>query len=296
MIYAYDDLLYDLKTRKNYFSIGKSVFSREIFALIKGCGKPRALIFGGIHARECVTADVVMRLYDNYDESFPAICFVPLVNPDGAMLVKYSLDGAEFSSRDFLKRVNNNSSDFSKWKANGRAVDLNVNFDADFGTGESNVFFPAPENYVGEYPFSEPETLALKNLTEKYDFKAAMCLHTKGNLIYYGYKKLKSYKNYVKMIENATGLPAVTSDGSAGGYKDWFLKNGFGFSITAELGDDSLIHPISRAYTAEFAKILEKTPEILAKIGEELWMKSLCAAQSNSQKRRNLSTKFPSAR
>ena len=132
MIYAYDDLLNDLKTRKNYFSIGQSVFSREIFAFVKGRGNPHALIFGGIHARECVTADVVMRLYDNYDESLPAICFVPLVNPDGAMLVKYSLDGAEFSSREFLKRVNNNSTDFSKWKANGRAVDLNVNFDADF--------------------------------------------------------------------------------------------------------------------------------------------------------------------
>ena len=101
MIYAYDDLLNDLKTRKNYFSIGQSVFSREIFAFVKGRGNPHSLIFGGIHARECVTADVVMRLYDNYDESLPAICFVPLVNPDGAMLVKYSLDGAEFSSREF---------------------------------------------------------------------------------------------------------------------------------------------------------------------------------------------------
>lgn len=296
MIYAYDDLLNDLKTRKNYFSIGQSVFSREIFAFVKGRGNPHALIFGGIHARECVTADVVMRLYDNYDESLPAICFVPLVNPDGAMLVKYSLDGAEFSSREFLKRVNNNSTDFSKWKANGRAVDLNVNFDADFGKGESNVFYPAPENYVGERAFSEPETLAMKKLTEKFGFKAAMCLHTKGNLIYYGYKKLKCYKNYVKMIAAATGLPAVTSDGSAGGYKDWFLKNGFGFSITAELGDDYLMHPISRDYTAEFTKILENTPKILAKIGEEIWMKSLCAAQSSSQNRRKLSTKFPSAR
>ena len=149
MIYAYDDLLNDLKTRKNYFSIGQSVFSREIFAFVKGRasnasvatkarGNPHSLIFGGIHARECVTADVVMRLYDNYDESLPAICFVPLVNPDGAMLVKYSLDGAEFSSREFLKRVNNNSTDFSKWKANGRAVDLNVNFDAACGTARGS--------------------------------------------------------------------------------------------------------------------------------------------------------------
>lgn len=56
-----------------------------------------------------------------------------------------------------------------------------------------------------------------------------MCLHTKGNLIYYGYKKLKCYKNYVKMIAAATGLPVVTSDGSAGGYKDWFLKTALDF-------------------------------------------------------------------
>lgn len=100
-----------------------------------------------------------MRLYDNYDERLPAICFVPLVNPDGAMLVKYSLDGAEFSSREFLKRVNNNSTDFSKWKANGRAVDLNVNFDADFGKGESNVFYPAPEITSVSVRFPSPKRL-----------------------------------------------------------------------------------------------------------------------------------------
>lgn len=35
MIYAYDDLLNDLKTRKNYFSIGQSMFSREFSHLLK---------------------------------------------------------------------------------------------------------------------------------------------------------------------------------------------------------------------------------------------------------------------
>ncbi len=293
MIYAYDDLLSDLKTEMNVFSAGKSLFGREIFALVNGRGEPRTLIFGGIHARECVTAEVVFRLFQNYDENLSAICFVPLVNPDGAMLVKHSLDSAPERARDFLKKVNGGSTDFSKWKANGRAVDLNVNFPADFNKGESNVFFPSPENYVGERPFSEPETLALANLTKKYRFFSSACLHTKGNLIYYGYKKLKSYKNYVKMMETATGLCARRSDNSTGGYKDWFLKNKFGFSITVELGDDSLSHPISRNYTAEFVKILENTPEILAKIGDELWMKNLCSAQSSSQKRRNLSTKCP---
>lgn len=67
------------------------------------------------------------------------------------------------------------------------------------------------------------------------------------------------------MIAAATGLPVVTSDGSAGGYKDWFLKNGFGFSITAELGDDYLLHPISRDHTAEFTKILETRRKSLQK-------------------------------
>lgn len=135
------------------------MFSREIFAFVKGRGNPHSLIFGGIHARECVTADVVMRLYDNYDESLPAICFVPLVNPDGAMLVKYSLDAAEFSSREFLKRVNNNSTDFSKWKANGRAVDLNVNFDADFKKAKATCFIPRPKTTSVSVRFPSPKRL-----------------------------------------------------------------------------------------------------------------------------------------
>lgn len=291
MLYAYDDLQKDLQNEKNVFSIGKSVFGRDILAVIKGRGIPHALIFGGIHARESVTSDVVVNLLKRYDNDSDAVCFVPLVNPDGAMLVKYGAKSADESFLKFLLKINGGD-DFSTWKANGRAVDLNVNFDADFGKGRSNVFLPSSENFVGRYPFSEPETRALKNLTEKYRFTSSMCLHTKGNLIYYGYNKLKCYKNYVKMFRDETGFPIENSVGSTGGFKDWFLKKRFGFSITVELGDDALTHPVSREYTAEFCKILEKTPKILAKIGDEIWMKNLCDGQSNSQKRQNLSTKF----
>lgn len=38
MIYAYDDLLNDLKTRKNYFSIGQSVFRAKFSHLLKDGG------------------------------------------------------------------------------------------------------------------------------------------------------------------------------------------------------------------------------------------------------------------
>lgn len=272
MVYGYDDLEKDLSAHSGVFVIGKSVFGRNIYAVAVGDGAPRTLIHGGIHARESLSSAVAVKMMENHNGS--AICFVPMVNPDGVMLVKYGIESAPEEFRKRLIAVNGGG-DFSLWKANGNAVDLNVNFDAYWGKGEQNVRKPSSANYIGAYPFSEPETRALASLTEKYTFTSSLSLHTKGETIYYGFDDCKSYVEYAKILAEATGYALLKSEGSVGGYKDWFLIKGFGAGFTVELGDDNLRHPIGDEYVNAIYQKVEKTAGIAARIGEIIWKNGL---------------------
>ena len=69
--------------------------------------------------------------------------------------------------KDFILLVNDGSTDFSYWKANANAVDMNVNFDAGWGKGVQNVFCPAPANFVGYYPNSEREVRSIIDFSLK---------------------------------------------------------------------------------------------------------------------------------
>src|SRR5207237_913546 len=68
-------------------------------------------------------------------------------------------------------------------------VDLNRNYPVHFGTGnpvEGSSANPCDEEYRGEKPFSEPETLAIRNLIARYDrIVSAMNFHAYGGLWIY---------------------------------------------------------------------------------------------------------------
>ena len=146
--------------------IGKSLFGRDLFAIRLGFGAPVGIAQYAIHGREWITSYLAFEHFRRGDVS-GSVWFVPLVNPDGALLSQKGLSSAPKSSRAELLDLNGGGKDFSLWKANGRGVDLNVNFAARWGSGKSNVFAPGGENYVGAKPFSEPETQALKAFTEQ---------------------------------------------------------------------------------------------------------------------------------
>lgn len=222
------------------FDIGYTVLGTPIPAVIVGEGNPKSLIFGAIHAREHVTAQLVADLAKNY--SGEAIIFVPMVNIDGVRLSQEGLtEWLPEVNYDYLLRLNGGSGDFGDWKANIRGVDLNVNFDADWGTGAQNITYPAPANYVGEYPESEPETQALLRLAEDFGIENAVAYHAKGEVIYYGFNNGDDDLPRAQEFSRATGYPALRSTGSAGGFKDWFVERG-GFGLTIEVGDDALTY------------------------------------------------------
>ena len=228
--------------------IGKSVLHRKIYAVKVGRGRPVGLVQYALHGREFVTARLApVHYYAGVKTG--SLWIIPLMNPDGALLSETGLSSVK--SKNVKKRLlalNNGKEDFSLWKANARGVDLNVNFPAEWGKGTSNVFSPAPENYVGKKPFSEPETLALKRFTEKIHPDYTVSYHTKGEEIYwYFYQPIGACmrdKRLAQALSRSTGYALAHAKGSAGGYKDWCIQALHIPSFTVEAGADEFTHPL----------------------------------------------------
>ncbi|MDR3216545.1 MAG: hypothetical protein LBT55_03910 [Clostridiaceae bacterium] len=251
-VYDYFDLLKDTDRLKSIGcsgNIGRTALGLPIPSLTVGRGIPRALIFGAVHAREWLTAALVIKLAEEYAGE-EAILFVPMVNIDGVQLSLYGLDAeygdaaadAEFKRRkEYLLEINGGSRDFSLWKANIRGTDINVNFPMDWGNGASNRNRPSSESYIGTEASSEPETKAL--LRAAGGIRAAVSYHTKGEVIYHGYGERLQTEQALP-FSGVTGYPLAESKGSAGGFKDWFVGTGLGFALTIEVGSDALPHPL----------------------------------------------------
>ena len=142
--------------------IGRSVCGQPIVALFVGeKGYPQLIVQYAIHAREWVTA---LLAPEHIRRGVPrgGCWFLPCTNPDGAAL---ALRGEAFLQTlprewaESLRRIGGGG--FRLWKANANAVDLNVNFDADWGRGVQNVRAPAPENYIRVFAAGKHQILLL---------------------------------------------------------------------------------------------------------------------------------------
>ncbi len=227
-------------------SIGRSIFGRNLYAVKIGDGAPIGIAQYAIHGREFITAELAF-LHAKIGVK-GSLWLLPLTNPDGALLSQIGVASAPTTGREKLLTLNGGKEDFSLWKANGRGVDLNVNFEARWGQGVKNVRTAGAENYIGERPFSEPETLAIKRFTEQIQPNYTVSYHTKGEEIYWyfyqGEKTRARDERLAKSLSLSTGYPLITTSGSVGGYKDWCIAR-FGIpAFTIEAGADSLRHPI----------------------------------------------------
>ena len=243
--------------------IGKSLDGRDIFYIFAGSkGGLKIIAQYAIHAREWITALLAIEQikYLARQGAGFGVYFIPIANPDGAALATQGIAAASGKRREFVQSL---CKDFTLYKANARAVDLNVNFAARWGSGVSNIFYPAPENYVGTRAFSEPETRALRDFTLKIKPRATLSYHTKGEEIYWHFCQTASHRqrdyNIAKELSELTGYPLKYTFGSAGGYKDWCIQNLKIPSFTVEVGSDNLPHPIGREH---LGKIFNQNKQI----------------------------------
>src|SRR5690606_16708704 len=113
-----------------------------------------------------------------------------MVNPDGVDLV---LNGPPAEVREEVIKINRGSTDFTGWKANIRGVDLNNQFPAkwEFEKQRSEQSGPAPRDYLGEAPLTEPEAIAMAELANKNQFDRMLAFHTQGAEFYWGYEGME---------------------------------------------------------------------------------------------------------
>lgn len=206
-----------IKSGGEVFSIGNSVCGNPILCAKKGSGGKKLIVTAAIHARECYSALVALRAAAEFTEGGTAY-FIPLINPDGAMF----FESGETFGHPFLMQ---NADRRYEWKANADGVDLNTNFDANWGGGRSNKLMPAPGDFIGNYPLCAPESAALWRFTLEVRPSATISYHCMGGELYWEYGQGKSRRRrdigFATEIAEHIGVKRV--DGhlfSAGGYKD----------------------------------------------------------------------------
>lgn len=254
--------IYELNQVPNvdFFVVGYSMLGTPIYGAHVGSYEGNQLLVeGAIHAREYVTALLIVEQVKYYatQQINGGMYFIPMSNPDGVRLV---LDGSDSINcpqlKYYLDYLNGGSADFSQWKANANAVDLNVNFDADWGGGSQNVFCPAPANFVGFYPNSEREVNALREFTLKNQPNITISYHTRGEVIYYGFTgltpaQLERDYDIARQISDVTGYEIIRTTNSTGGYSDWVSRTLQVPAYTIEVGSTQWAHPIGEQYLDE---------------------------------------------
>ncbi|MDE5548510.1 MAG: hypothetical protein K2J30_05900 [Clostridia bacterium] len=228
--------------------IGRSAEGRLLFAFFAGEHGGKTGIFQyAMHAREWVTSLLALE-HIARGVKYGGVWFIPLVNPDGALLCTNGIESVKDAERrKKLLRVNGGE-DFSLWKANADCVDLNVNFPAQWGKGASNVRALAPHGYIGECPLCAPESRALADFTREIKADYTVSWHTKGEEIYWRFgqdgARLKRDFEYAEALSKSVGYPLAEAPNSTGGYKDWCVETLKIPAFTVEAGSDKWKHPL----------------------------------------------------
>ena len=242
--------------------------ARNLYHVVVGNpqAKHKVLVHAGIHAREYIVCQVVMRQIASLLEmqkagtvyngcSIPdllnntCIHFVPMVDPDGITLVQGGLEA--LNSEDARMSVMtiagmDNATDMGQyirtWKNNINGVNLNRNFDANWDETPSKVDHPSSMNYKGTAPECEIETKVLADLTRSLMPDRTISYHTQGKVIYWYFGETGNYKNegynLASIVNRNTGyrISNTWAEKDAAGYKDWAVQKLDIPSVTIECG------------------------------------------------------------
>jgi len=252
-VYTYSKMVADIQKLKRAYPqlvnvkvIGKSEYGRNIYAVSLGKGPANIFINGSHHAREWMTTTLNMYMLDQYADAYTknkkingydtkkilastTIWFVPMVNPDGVTLQQSGLKAFPKSVHKSLLKMNNGSKNFKRWKANGKGIDLNRQYDA----GWKNLKGPKKPSYTdykGKAPATATEVKAILNFVKAIDPEVAVSYHSTGKILYWNYKQdSKRYKRdlaYAQKVRKMTGYSLIYNSKATGGggFTDWFVS------------------------------------------------------------------------
>ncbi|MCD8037930.1 MAG: M14 family metallopeptidase [Lachnospiraceae bacterium] len=264
---------------------GKSVMGNGLCYVRLGEGPVQVSYNASFHANEWITTPVLLKFAEEYAKEYArkgviygtqaeelfenySLYLIPMVNPDGVDLVNGVLHESAY-----LEQARRIASAYPSiaypdgWKANINGVDLNLQFPAGWEQAREikaaqGYTSPAPRDYVGEAPISEPESRAMYDFTVANDFRLILAYHTQGEVIYWKYldyepENSRRIADYFGSVSGYLVEETPYASGYAG-YKDWFIEryNLPGYTIEAGLGENPLA-------MGQFAQIYEDNKQIL---------------------------------
>ena len=229
--------------------IGETILGRRIPAAVLGNGNTELLYLSGQHGSEWLTGLVLIRFLYELCEAFETgrklygcdtryilsckrLIVIPLLNIDGAEL---SLHGIEKDNplAERLLRMNEGSTDFTRWQANARGVDIDYNYDALWmehknSEQENGITGGCAAKYSGTCPESEPETGAVAAYLRSHSFRSLLNLRTQGEQI--RFSSLSSTpvgaRTIASQMAAITGYKLTAPSGTAayGSLLEWFIE------------------------------------------------------------------------
>lgn len=210
------------------FSIGQSIEGKSLDVYRFGSGPIVRVIIGAIHGGyESNTATLAWMLRDDLRNGLFVVpeditlYLLPLFNPDGFY--------------DFLNKPSG--------RANARGVDLNRNWDAYWAADwDRKGCFNYTYITAGEFPFSEPETIALRDFLLANRADALISYHSAMSAIFAGGRPLPdpASDSLARALSAATFYlyPPVNDPGCqyTGQLIDWASANGIA-AVDVELTD-----------------------------------------------------------
>lgn len=258
----------------NVQTIGNSVLGKPISCIRLGRGSKTVFYSGSIHANEWITSLVLMKFVEDYCKAYVnnskifgydakylfqnvSIFIAPMVNPDGVDLVNGTI---QTTSSAFIqaRRIANNYPEIvfpEDWKANINGVDLNLQFPANWERAKEIKYSqgftsPAPRDFVGFSPLTEPEAIALYNFTLRHNFNLILAYHSQGKVIYWKYDGFNpaNAESIGKKFSEISGytLESTPAESAYAGYKDWFIQTYNKPGYTIEVGEGTSPLPLSQ--------------------------------------------------
>ena len=249
--YTYSKMVKDIKKLEQAYPdlvdakvIGTSEYGRNIYAVALGKGDATVFINGSHHAREWITTTVNMNMIDKYANAYEkgskingydakeilnstTIWFIPMVNPDGVTLQQTGLTSFPKQDHAKLVKMNDGSKNFKRWKANGKGIDLNRQYDARWKyLGGGSI--PKFKNYKGKSPESAKETQVVLDFVKDTDPEMAISYHSSGQILFWKYGQTGSRytrdRTHARKISSMTGYRLISPSGytGGGGFSDWF--------------------------------------------------------------------------
>ena len=257
MVGIVNDLVSEYPEIASLRDLGDTSQGRDILAVkvsdnvgVDEATEPDILYMGAHHGNEPISVEVPLYLLEFLLTSYGnngtvtkwvdtrEIWIIPMVNPDGV----------EAGTRK---------------NANGTGVDLNRNYDQNWGT-QGTSSDPNADTYPGQYAFSEPETKAIRDLAIDQGFELSMSFHSYGEIVYY------PWGNTLETVSPRGGLLADIASEivERNGYQP-YEGNMDGTYLTSGDSDDWLYSEGTLPFTVELSTVYRPPESFIPGICEQ---------------------------